>query len=147
MTIQKEKKMTNKLKYPFSKAFEREDSIDYRVGGWSKMSDHGYVEKLGYHVEMGSDCSCFARGLGGLSLSSYGDWGTLHTSSAENKVKEMFLDMVEKDIVRPWRITAYIKMDGEVESYSYENGVGWRTLIKDMHEWVDCSDPYRKYKL
>ena len=139
--------MMNKLKYPFSKAFEREDSIDYRVGGWSKMSDHDYVRQFGFESEMMPDCSMHADGLPGFNLSSYGDWGTLFTSWADENGKEMFLDMVEKDIIRLWRITAYIKVGDEVESYHYENGVGWRTLIKDTHEWVDCSDPYRKYKL
>ena len=137
------KMKTNNLPYPYNVAFENGHSIDYKVGGWSDTNDHEYVEKLGYKVEMGSDCSCFARGLGGLSLSSYGDWGTLHTSFSEEKVKEMFLDMVEKDIIRLWRITAYIKRGEDVVSYSYENGRGWSKYDKD-YGWIDCGDPYQE---
>lgn len=133
---------TNNLHYPFDKAFERGDSIDYRVGGWSDTNDHEYVRKLGYEPEMASDCSYFARGLAGFSLSSYGDWGTFHTSSSKDKEKEMFLDMVEKDIIRLWRIRAYIKKRGKMKTYDYVNGEGWSTFDEETNSWVSSWDPY-----
>lgn len=134
---------TNNLPYPYSVAFENGHSIDYKVGGWSKESDHDYVKALGYEPHMMSDCSMYAEGLGAFNLSSYGDWGTFFSGWADEKQKEMFLDMVEKDIIRLWRITAYIKKGEDVVSYSYENGRGWSKHDKE-YGWIDCGDPYQE---
>lgn len=137
--------MENSLPYPYSEALKRDNSIDYRVGGWSEESDHDYVRKLGYTPEMGGDCSYFAKGLNGFSLSSYGDWGTFYPDWANEKEKEMFLDMFSKDIIRLWRITAYIKANGDVLHFTYENGVGWRTYDKE-YGWIDYNkDPYKQF--
>ena len=139
------KKTENSLPYPYNEAFERGNSIDYRVGGWSKESDHDYVRKLGYTPEMGGDCTYYAKGLGGFSLSSYGDWGTFYPDWAKEKEKEMFLDMFGKDIIRLWRITAYIKANGDVLHFTYENGIGWRTYDPE-YGWIDYTgDPYKKF--
>ena len=137
-------KTNNNLPYPFNVAFERGDTIDYNVGRWSDTNDHEYVEKLGYHSEMCSDCSYYAKGLDGFSLSSYGDWGSFHTSSSGKKEKGMFQDMFEKDIIRLWRIRAYIKEDGETNTYDYSTDIGWRTYDKGEGKWVDCEDPYKR---
>ena len=139
-------KTNNNLPYPFNVAFDRGDTIDYKVGGWSDMNDHEYVEKLGYHPEMVSDCSYFARGLSGFSLSSYGDWGSFHTSSSGKKEKAMFLDMFEKNITHLWRIRAYIKENEEVHAYDYSTEKGWCTYDKSKERWVCCEDPYKRMK-
>ena len=137
--------MKNNLPYPYNEAFERGNSIDYKVGGWSEEDDHKYVRKLGYEAEMLSDCSYHAKGLSGFSLSSYGDWGTFYPDWAKEKEKEMFLDMFGKDIIRLWRITAYLKVNGEVQTFSYENGRGWRTNDPE-YGWIDYTgDPYKKF--
>lgn len=135
---------TNNLPYPFNKAFERGDNIDYEVGRWSDTNDHEYVEKLGYHPEMAGDCTYYAKGLSGFSLSSYGDWGSFYPSHAGDNEKEMFLDMFDKDIIRLWRIRAYIKENGETNTYDYVEGDGWGTYDKDEGKWVDCEDPYKE---
>ena len=139
------KKMENSLPYPYSEAVKRGNSIDYRVGGWSEESDHDYVIKLGYTPEMRSDCTYSARGLDGFSLSSYGDWGTYYPSGTSKKSEKIFFDMYEKGIIKLWRITAYIKVNGSMQAFSYENGSGWRTNDPE-YGWIDyVGDPYRKF--
>ena len=62
------------LKSPFKEAFENGDSIDYKLVPGAKKNDHTIVKEMGYETKMHSDCSYSAKGLPGLSLSSYGDW-------------------------------------------------------------------------
>jgi hypothetical protein len=53
--------------------------------------------------------------------------------------------MFNKDIIRLWRITAYIKSNGDVLHFTYENGVGWRTYDKE-YGWIDYNkDPYKQF--
>ena len=136
--------MNSSLPYPFNVAFENGHSIDYHCAG----GDHEYVKKLGYTPEMGGDCSYYAKGLNGFSLSSYGDWGTFYPDWANEKEKKMFLDMFDKGIIKPWRITAYIKeylphtKDWLVYHYSYEEGYGWKTYNEGERRWVECADPF-----
>lgn len=137
--------MKNSLPYPYSEALERGNSIDYKVGNWSEESDHDYVIKLGYTPEMGSDCCYSANGLNGFNLSSYGDWGTFFPSWADEESRKIFFDMYEKGIIKLWRITAYLNVNGSVWSFSYENGTGWRTYDPE-HGWTDyVGDPYKKF--
>jgi hypothetical protein len=141
----KRKKMENNLPYPYSEALKRDNSIDYRVGGWSEESDHDYVRKLGYTPEMGGDCSYSAKGLNGFNLSSYGDWGTFFPSWANEESWKIFFGMYEKGIIKLWSITAYIKVNGEVQAFSYENGAGWRTNDPE-YGWIDYTgDPYKNF--
>lgn len=92
---------TEVLKEPFRTAFEKGQTIDYIS---NDCADHKYVEKLGYQPSMNSDCSYTSCGLKSFSLSSYGDWGSFYTDSADTDGKKMFLDMVEKSVIIPWRI-------------------------------------------
>lgn len=137
----------NNLPYPFNVAFDEGHSIDYKCAGGE---DHRYVGKLGYESEMASDCTYFARGLNGLSLSSYGDWGTLHGSFSDEKSNQIFLEMYEMGIIKLWRITAYIRqflphINGWiVDSYEYEEGRGWRTYSEAEGKWVECEDPFKE---
>ena len=94
---------------------------------------------------MGGDCSYYAKGLNGFNLSSYGDWGTFFPSWANEESKKIFFDMYEKGIIKLWRITAYIKANGDVLHFTYENGVGWRTYDPE-YGWIDYTgDPYKKF--
>lgn len=127
--------MENNLPEPFRTAFERGDSIDYKSIG--HPNDHTYVRQLGYEPEMHSDCSYSAKGLKGISLSSYGDWGTAYANWMDDTSKGIFLDMCNKEIIKLWRITVY--KDGE--SYKYEDGNGWITYIKEIG-WKPCECPY-----
>lgn len=127
--------MENNLPEPFKTAFDRGDSIDYRTVG--NPDDHAYVKNLGYVPEMHSDCSFSAEGLKGISLSSYGNWGTVFVRRMDETSKEIFLDMYDNEIIKLWRITVY--KDGE--SYKYENGNGWITYIKEIG-WKPCECPY-----
>lgn len=123
----------NNLPFPFNTAFDNGDSIDYKCAG----VDHDYVRKLGYTPKMNGDCSYSAPELEGFFLSSYGDWGTFYPDLANEKEREMFLDMVEQNIISLWRIRAYV----ECVSYGYDNGE-WKKYDKELETWVDCPCPY-----
>lgn len=125
------------LKEPFRTAYQNGDSIDYKTNPNSKIGDHKYVEKYGYYSEMHSDCSYSAPGLHGFSLSSYGDWGTVYTRDLDDEGKEIFFNMIEENIIKPWRIRAYVKGD----CFDYEEGKGWKTYNKESG-WYDCKSPY-----
>ena len=123
----------NNLPFPFNTAFDRGDSIDYRCAG----ADHDYVRKLGYEPEMNGDCSYSAPELKGFSLSSYGDWGTFYPSWADEKERDMFLDMFEQNIIQLWRIRAYV----EHVTHDYADGE-WKKYDKELKTWVNCPCPY-----
>ena len=125
------------LKEPFRTAYQNGDSIDYKTNPNSKIGDHKYAEKYGYYSEMHSDCSYSAPGLHGFSLSSYGDWGTVYTRDLDDEGKEIFFNMIEENIIKPWRIRAYVKGD----CFDYEEGKGWKTYNKESG-WYDCKSPY-----
>ncbi len=129
------------LSYPFSKAFEVGASIDYK-----STKDHQYVKERGYEPEMGSDCSYSAKGLKGFSLSSYGDWGTFYTDWAGENEKEMFLDMVSKGIITLWRIRIYVKDGKETICHDYDDDEK-RWICYNGEAWVECEDPFVKYKM
>ena len=127
----------NTLPHPFDKAFERGDNIDYRCKG----TDNEYVKNLGYTVHMGSDCSCYAPGFKGFSLSSYGDWGSVFVDDFDEKSEEIFFDMYSKGIIQLWRITAYIKDEhGNVIHYTYDEN-GWEKHDENLG-WISCPAPY-----
>lgn len=129
------------LPYPFDYAFEHEHSIDYKC---QDGKDHAFVRGFGYESKMNSDCSCSAPGLAGFSLSSYGDWGTFF-GWADGNSRKIFLDMYERGIIKLWRIRAYLNDEkGEVQTYDYEEGYGWRTVSKETHKWSQCEDPFKK---
>lgn len=121
------------LKEPFKSAFLNNASIDYTAEGGK---DHKYVRDLGYEPEMKSDCTFQATGLDGISLSSYGDWGTVFPVFMNDISRSIFLDMVEKGVVEPWRIRGYV--DGT--EYSYNEGQ-WK--IRTCDGWVNIEfSPY-----
>lgn len=125
------------LKEPFRTAYQNGDSIDYQTNPYSKIGDHSYVEKYGYHSEMHSDCSYSAPGLRGFSLSSYGNWGTVYTSDLNDEGKEIFFNMIEENIIKPWRIRTYT----DKGSFDYVDGDGWTTYDKEKG-WISCPSPY-----
>lgn len=127
------------LKEPFRTAYQNGDSIDYQTNPKSKIGDHSYVEKYGYHSEMHSDCSYSAPGLRGFSLSSYGNWGTVYPGDLDDEGKEIFFNMIEENIIKLWRIRAYINGD----SFDYVDGGDWTTYDKE-NGWIKCSCPYIK---
>ena len=130
--------MENILPELFRTAFERGDSIDYKSN--SCPNDHSYIQSLGYKPEMHSDCSFSAKGLKGISLSSYGDWGTAFANWMDAASKKIFLDMYDKKIIELWRITVY--KDGA--SYKYEVGEGWIKYSDEVRKWIRCDSPYDK---
>jgi hypothetical protein len=86
---------------------------------------------------MNGDCSYSAPGLKGFSLSSYGDWGTFYPSWADEKERDMFLDMFEQNIISLWRIRAYV----EHVTHDYADGE-WKKYDKELETWVSCQCPY-----
>lgn len=127
------------LQSPFREAFFLGASIDYKTNPDSKESDHSYVKKLGYKPEMMPDCSMYAKGLKAFSLSSYGDWGTYYVDEGDNETHSMFLDMVEKGIITPWRIRKYLRLEGETLTYDYDER-GWRCY--DGEKWTSSGNPF-----
>lgn len=127
------------LKSPFREAFLFGASIDYKSNPESKTSDHSYVRKLGYNPEMMGDCSYHAKGLKGFSLSSYGDWGTYFVHWGDENTHKMFLDMVEKKIIIPWRIGKYLRLEDETIAYNYDER-GWRCY--DGEKWCSADNPF-----
>lgn len=130
------------LPEPFNSAFKNGHSIDYKTNPNSPKDDHTVVKELGYIPQMGSDCSYYAKGLGAFSLSSYGDWGTFFTDLADDFQKKLFLSMCNDKIILPWRITAYVKENGNVTHYTYDSR-GWRKYDEELHSWLLCKSPYK----
>lgn len=127
----------NLLEEPFRTAFDSGDSIDYKlVPG---KSDHAYVKEHGYTPEMHSDCSYSAKGLRGISLASYGEWGTAFIGDLDDTSRKLFLDMVELGIIKPWRIRAYRK--GRCYDYNSDK-FGWVMYSDEAEKWVAVESPY-----
>ena len=131
------------LESPFKEAFERGDSIDYKSVPGSRRSDHDVAREMGYEPHMNSDCSYSAAGLPGLSLTSYGDWGTIFVDWANKTVKKMFLDMCNEGIIVPWRVRTYIHEGKDVITYDYDER-GWTKYDKTISKWVSTTSPYTK---
>ena len=127
------------LESPFREAFIFGASIDYKLNPDSKTSDHAYVKKFGYESEMMPDCSYHAKGLKGFSLSSYGDWGTYFVDWGDENTHKMFLDMVEKKIIIPWRVRKYLRLENETITYDYDER-GWRCY--NGEKWVPAENPF-----
>lgn len=128
--------VSSKIQYPFNKAIELGHSVDYKC---PKGADHSYVKYLGYTIEGHSDCSYSCKELPGLSLTSYGDWGTLYDWATEATM-QVFNYLVESGDIQLWRITAYITRNGDVVSYSYEEGRGWKRCVHKV--WEQCEAPF-----
>ena len=135
--------MVCNLESPFKEAFERGDSIDYKSVPGAKKTDHDVAREMGYHPKMNSDCSISANGLPGISLTSYGDWGTLFVDWANDTVKKMFLDMCNEGIIVPWRVRTYIREGKDVTAYNYDER-GWMKHDKQLGKWVSTESPYIK---
>lgn len=131
------------LESPFKEAFENGDSIDYKLVEGAKKTDHTFVKELGYESHMNSDCSYSAAGLPGLSLSSYGDWGTIFVDWADDNVKKIFLDMCNGGIITPWRVRTYIREGKDVTTYDYDER-GWTKHDNKLGKWVSTKSPYTK---
>lgn len=128
--------MKYKLPYPFSEAFKHNGSIDYKLVPGAKTNDHRIVEELGHEITQHYDCTYSASGLPGLSLSSYGDWGTIYGDACD-EAKKLFLKMCEDNIITPWRIRVY--KNGICYDYDGE----WIKYDKDAG-WIKCKSPYTK---
>ena len=79
-------------------------SIDYRVK--ESCADHKYIkDNYGFEIKMNYDCTFTCKELPGLSLSSYGDWGTLYLDGKEGSLSQKIFDeMINKGIIFIWRI-------------------------------------------
>lgn len=79
-------------------------SFDFEVSdGENGPADHKFVESLGYEVKMAGDCSFYAPGLNGISLSSYGNWGTFFNCWMDNNAREVAIKMIDEGIVDFYR--------------------------------------------
>ncbi len=135
------------LEEPFRTAFLRGDNIDYKLVKGASKTDHYVVKELGYEAVMAHDCSYYTKGLPGLYLSSYGDWGEIICDFANDTSKELFLKMVSEKTIKLWRITSYIKTDSDVKSYTYDDETKvWKIYDKEQHKWSETEAPeeYRK---
>lgn len=107
-------------------------SIDYTT---KNAADHAYVRERGFKPEMHGDCSYSAKGLPGLSLSSYGDWGSIYDDACD-LAWEYFTDMYEKNLITLWRARLYIKG----RCFDYVENYGWETYVKEIG-WSRCQNP------
>jgi len=115
-------------------------SIDYRSD-----SDHEYLNKHGYTIHMGSDCSNYVVGLGFLNATSYGNWGTLYSGNGNcgevkeyRKALEVFCNMFDERVITLWRIRMYIDKVG----YDYDDDTKrWTKYDSERKEWVECENP------
>lgn len=114
-------------------------SIDYKVPPGA--SDHKFFAEHGYESKMAADCTYYVPGLGGISLSSYGDWGTLYNDSKKNDSFELFLQMYELKIIELWRIRIYIHRNDSVISYDYSTECGWK--MYNGERWVQAECPIK----
>ena len=135
--------MNYTLPSPFKEAFECGDSIDYKLVKGAKKTDHIFVKELGYESHINYDCTYSAAGLPGLSLSSYGDWGTIFVSWTDDNVKKIFLDMCNEGIIAPWRVRTYIREGKDVTTYDYDER-GWTKHDNKLGNWVSTESPYTK---
>ena len=131
------------LESPFKEAFESGDSIDYKLVPGAKKTDHTFIKELGYESKMHSDCSYSAPGLPGLSLSSYGDWGTIFVDWADDNVKKIFLDMCNEGIITPWRVRKYVREGKNTVPYDFDER-GWMKHSEELGKWVETESPYKK---
>ena len=131
------------LEEPFRTAFINKASIDYKVDPKSKNNDHKYVkEELGLECKMAGDCTYYAPGLRGFSLSSYGDWGTFYADDATWAEKKIFLDMIKKKCITPWRTRVYVhEKNGEVLSCDYDAEENtWKKWTNE--QWSEVESPF-----
>lgn len=139
--------MEKRLPYPFSVAFDGGAIIYYKCKG---EKDHKFVEKLGYTPKMDRDCSYHAKGLNGLSLSSYGDWGAFFPKDADGKSTEIFLEMFDKEIIKLWKFDTYVEVyvpltnDKLIYNYCYEDEKGWEMYDEGASLWTACDDLFAK---
>ena len=129
----------NMLPEPFNTALKRKATIDYIVQCESDgVPDHNYVRDLGYKVVSKSDCTYEAAGLEGLTLSGYGNWGSLFPMFSDDESVKAFIDMYKKGIIQLWRIRDYV--DGK--RYNYSIGDRWTVFDTDTRKYVECNCPY-----
>ena len=133
--------MKTNLLSPFREAFEHNDAIQYKSSG----QDHEYVKKLGYEVHAGGDCTCFVKELDGLVLSGYSDNGEFFPRLANENSRKVFLAMVSNGAVKLYGFTAYIKENGILRTYSYQDGVCKK--FSDEGKWVECEVPYSNRRI
>lgn len=121
---------SDKIKEPFLTVLNLGQSVNYKCSGL----DHEYVKKLGYVPELHSDCSYSAKGLYGINLSSYGNWGTVYPSSMDENSKKIFIDMLEDSIIELCSCMIYLNR----VPYDYD-GENWKTY--NGTDWVTCDTP------
>lgn len=138
MTQEETQKIIDTMPEPFRTVIQIPSfSIDYKVS--EGANDHAFFKKHGYEATMAQDCTYYIPGLGGISLSSYGNWGTLYDGSKKNESFELFLQMYEKKIIQLWRIRIYVHRNGSVISYDYSTGCGWK--MYNGETWVSTDSP------
>ena len=129
----------NKLPEPFNTALKRKATIDYTVQCESDgVPDHNYVRSLGYRIVSNSDTTSEAVGLIGITLSGYGNWGTLFPVLSNDDSIKVFIDMYKKGIIQLWRIRDFV--DGK--NYNYSVGDRWTVFDTDTRKHVECDCPY-----
>jgi len=119
-------------------------SFDFKLN--EGKSDHEYLEKQGYEIYMGGDCSYYIKGLKNLSPTSYGDWGSIYSDLFKEETKDgfyksfyVFCKMYEEGIVKLWRIGFYLNS----VRYQYDDD----TKIWEKYEdgkWTIIKNPLNK---
>lgn len=119
---------------PYFSILKNGGNVDYN-DKTHRVND--YVEKLGYNTHMNSDCSYTADGLHGMTLVSYGDWGTIYASWADENAYTIFTDLIKLGIINLWRGGLYV----DSNHYVYQNGE-WSTYSKEFKSWIPAEQPF-----
>lgn len=126
---------------PFKSVIQMDNfSIDYKT---RECVDHTFLNKRGYDLIFGADCSYYVRGLSGINPSSYGDWGTIRDLGKNTEALGLFLEMYEKGLVELWRIRIYLPNEkGKKQQYEYTDKDGWSTYDINQKKWIKTEQPF-----
>ena len=132
------------IEEPFKTAVERRSdynpNIDYKLN--AGKSDHEWLTRHGFKIDMGSDCAYYLKKdgafFGGLTASSYGDWGSYFCGfDKDDAGLDLLLGMYDDNIIDLWRIRVYINR----QCYDYNKDSGkWTTVIDGKLQ--ECPSPF-----
>lgn len=130
------------LIYPFNKAFENGDRIDFiPVNGG--LSDRRYMEENGRKLTFSENGDCYVEGVDGLRCSFY-DWSGVQCGSllpnATEEARDLFLTMVKEHIVVPSKITL-----SEDKNTEYTMAENWQKFDEKTKSWLFIGrSPYKE---
>lgn len=102
--------------------------IDYYA---PKCVDHEFVKNYGgkdYKIVHNPDSSNTVEQLPGLTLSSFGDWGSIFFPMANTESKTVFFEMMEKDLIQVIEVKFNDKVLYKNASQEKTKGLNYKSL-------------------